>query len=58
MTEEEITRAYEGKDTYIVLVNSKDFDKNKYDNYKKVDKIFDSRKAKLLNRAEIMRLLK
>jgi FlaA1/EpsC-like NDP-sugar epimerase len=58
MTEEEMTRAYEGKDNFIVLVNSNDFDINKYKNYRKVDSISDSRKMKLLNRSEIMRMLK
>jgi len=57
MTEEEMSRSYEGEDMYIVFSQIVETDRTDNKGFKKVEKIRSSRDAELLSREEIMRLL-
>ena len=57
MTEEEMSRAYEGKDMYIILPQVIGTDHNNYRGYKKVKTVRNSRDSTLLTKEEIMRLI-
>lgn len=57
MTEEEMSRAYEGKDMYIILPQSLDINYDIYKKYKKVKTVKNSRDMKLLTKDEILRLI-
>lgn len=58
MTEEEMFRAYENKDMYIVFPHSLTIDHSVYQGFKKVKDIKNSKEIKPLTRNEIMRFLK
>ncbi len=57
MTEEEMSRAYEGEDMYIVFSQLVDTDHDSYRGFKKVETVKTSHNTKLLSRQEILRLL-
>lgn len=57
MTEEEMSRAYEGEDMYIVFSQPVDISHGSYKGFKKVKTVENSRDTKLLSKQEILRLL-
>ncbi len=57
MTEEEMSRAYEGEDMYIVFSQLEEIRNDNYKGSRKVEKVQNSREAKLLSKQEILRLL-
>jgi len=57
MTEEEMSRAYEGDDMYIVFSHLVDSDLNNYEGFSKVETVKNSRESRLLSKQEILRLL-
>ena len=57
MTEEEMSRAYEGEDMYIIFSQLVDIDHNKYKGFSKVKTVKNSHDTKLLSRQEILGLL-
>ena len=57
MTEEEMSRAYEGEDMYIILSQVMDTDYNNYKGYEKVKTVKNSRDSELLTKEEIMRVI-
>ena len=57
MTEEEASRAYEGKDMYIILPQIKDIEYNSCKEYHKVQSIKSSREMQVLSKQEIFKLL-
>ena len=57
MTEEEMSRAYEGEDMYIVFSQLVDTNLSDYRGFRKVENVKTSRDTKLLSRQEILRLL-
>jgi FlaA1/EpsC-like NDP-sugar epimerase len=57
MTEEEMARAYSGRDTYIVFPMTNDIDKKIYKDFKKVRYVKNSRDMKHLSKKQILRLL-
>lgn len=57
MTEEEMSRAYEGEDMYVVFSQLVDTDRNNYKGFRKVKSVKNSRDMKLLPKEEILRLL-
>ena len=57
MTEEEMSRAYEGEDMYIVFSQLVDTDHDSYRGFRKVETVKTSHNTKLLSRQEILRLL-
>jgi FlaA1/EpsC-like NDP-sugar epimerase len=57
LTEDEVSRAYEGKDMYIVLPVSEEFKTQIPEGFEKVKKVKDSREMKLLTKNKILRLL-
>lgn len=57
MTEDEMSRAYEGEDMYIVFSQLVDIDHNNYKGFSKVETIKNSRDTKLLSKQEILALL-
>ena len=57
MTEEEMSRAYEGKGLYVVLPQLVDINHSRYEGFQKVKAVQNSRDMKLLSREEITRLL-
>ena len=57
MTEEEMSRAYEGDDMYVVLSQLVDSDLKNYKGFSKVKTVQNSRDSRLLSRQEILRLL-
>lgn len=57
MTEEEASRAYEGKDMYIILPQIKDIEYANYKDYHKVQTIKSSREMQVLSKQEIFKLL-
>ncbi len=57
MTEEEMSRAFEGEDMYIIFSHLVDTKRDNYKGFKKVANVKSSRDTKLLPRQEILRLL-
>jgi len=57
MTEEEMSRAYEGKDMYIIFPQVKMIDYNNYSGYSRVTAIKNSSQMKTLSKQEILGLL-
>lgn len=57
MTEEEMSRAYESKDMYIVFSQLVKVDHDRYQGFSKVKTVKNSHDAKLLSREEILGLL-
>ena len=57
MTEEEMSRAYEGEEMYIVFSQFWEIKRYNYKGFKKVKSVKDSHHTKLLSRQEILRLL-
>lgn len=57
MTEEEMSRAYEGKDMYAILPQIKGIDYKNYAEYTKVKGIKSSREMKVLSKHELLKLL-
>lgn len=57
MTEEETSRAYEGKEMYIILPVINDVKYKYQDNYTKVNSIKSSREMQVLSREEIFKML-
>ena len=57
MTEEEMSRAYEGEDMYAILPLIKEIDYKNYRGYTKVKSIKSSRELKVLSKQEILKLL-
>lgn len=58
MTEEEMSRAYEGKDMYIILPQIKEIEYKNHGGFTKVKSIKSSREMEVLSRHEILELLK
>jgi len=57
MTEEEMSRAYEGDEMYVVFSQLVDSDLNNYKGFRKVKDIKNSRDSRFLSKQEILRLL-
>jgi FlaA1/EpsC-like NDP-sugar epimerase len=57
MTEEEMSRAYEGKDMYVIFPQVKMIDYNNYSGYSQVTKIKNSAQMPTLSKKEILGLL-
>jgi UDP-N-acetylglucosamine 4,6-dehydratase/5-epimerase len=57
MTEEEMSRAYEGKDMYVIFPQVKMIDYNNYSGYSRVTKIRNSAQMSTLSKKEILGLL-
>jgi len=57
MTEEEISRAYESEDMYIVFSQLVEVDHDRYQGFSEVETVKNSHDAKLLSREEILGLL-
>ena len=57
MTEEEMSRAYENEDMYMLVPQLFDIDHNNYQGFTKVKTVNNSRDAKLLSQQEILGLL-
>lgn len=57
MTEDEMERAYEAKDLYVVFPSNIEFDKKHYKGFKKVKHVSTSREMKTLSKKQILRLL-
>lgn len=57
MTEEEASRAHEGKDMYVILPQIKNIEYDNYEKYNKVKTIKSSREMQVLSKQEIFKLL-
>jgi FlaA1/EpsC-like NDP-sugar epimerase len=57
LTEEEMSRAYEGKDMYVIFPQVKMIDYNNYSGYSRVTKIKNSAQMPTLSKKEILGLL-
>jgi UDP-N-acetylglucosamine 4,6-dehydratase/5-epimerase len=57
MTEEEMSRAYEGDDMYVVFSQLVDSDLSNYKGFSKVKAVMNSRDSRVLSKQEILRLL-
>jgi FlaA1/EpsC-like NDP-sugar epimerase len=57
MTEEEMSRAYDGKDFFVVVSQMNNIDKKIYKGFSKVKYVKNSRESRLLSKKQILRLL-
>ncbi len=57
MTEEEVSRAYESEDAYLVFSQLVDVDRDRYKGFSRVKTVKNSHDARLLSREEILGLL-
>ena len=57
MTDEEMSRAYEGEDMYVIFPQIKNIDYNNYSGYSRVTSIKNSAQMPALSKKEILRML-